>query len=60
MTYDEFSAKFIIRLSQQQAKAVQSIDGAVLLLAVPGSGTTATLVTRLATISAPKQKALTI
>lgn len=47
MTYDEFIAKFNIELSEQQAKAVQSIDGAVLLLAVPGSGKTTTLVTRL-------------
>ena len=33
--------------SQQQKAAVQAVNGAVLLLAVPGSGKTTVLVTRL-------------
>lgn len=47
ISYDEFAAKFGIQLNEQQAQAVQSTDDAVLLLAVPGSGKTTTLVTRL-------------
>lgn len=47
MTYEEFQDKYHIRLSMQQLTAVRSIDGPVLLLAVPGSGKTTVLVTRL-------------
>lgn len=36
-----------INLNPQQEAAVQAIDGPVLLLAVPGSGKTGVLVTRL-------------
>lgn len=47
MTYGEFCGKFHIQLNQQQSEAVQSVQGPVLLLAVPGSGKTTVLVTRL-------------
>lgn len=47
MTYEEFCEEYHIRLNRQQAEAAQSIRGAVLLLAVPGSGKTTVLVTRL-------------
>lgn len=47
MTYEEFQNKFPIQLNQQQSEAVRSVDGPVLLLAVPGSGKTTVLVTRL-------------
>lgn len=48
LSYTEFCDKFNIRLDEQQAQAVQSTDRAVLLLAVPGSGKTTTLITRVA------------
>ncbi len=47
MDYPEFAAKFHLTLNGQQARAVQSGGRAVLLLAVPGSGKTTTLVARL-------------
>ena len=47
MNWQEFEIKFPIELNQQQKKAVQKVDGPVLLLAVPGSGKTTVLVTRL-------------
>ena len=47
MTYEEFCAGFQIRLNEQQAEAVRSVEGPVLLLAVPGSGKTTVLITRL-------------
>ena len=47
MTYEQFQKQFHIQLNRQQAEAVRSIDGPVLLLAVPGSGKTTVLVTRL-------------
>ena len=43
----EFFDKHKIRLNEQQMEAVQSVEGPVLLLAVPGSGKTTVLVTRL-------------
>lgn len=48
LSYAEFCDKFNIRLDAQQAQAVQCTDRAVLLLAVPGSGKTTTLITRVA------------
>lgn len=48
MRYHEFKTKYKLKLSEQQEKAVRSVDGHVLLLAVPGSGKTTVLVTRLA------------
>ncbi len=47
MTYDEFCRNFRIQLNPQQTDAVRSVKGPVLLLAVPGSGKTTVLVTRL-------------
>lgn len=47
MQWKEFERKFPIKLNARQREAVQSVDGAVLLLAVPGSGKTTVLVTRL-------------
>nr|WP_289767322.1 ATP-dependent helicase [uncultured Acetatifactor sp.] len=47
MTYEEFCQKFHIHLTSQQTEAVRSIEGPILLLAVPGSGKTTVLVTRL-------------
>ena len=47
MTYSEFKTLYCVRLNPQQEAAVQQVDGPVLLLAVPGSGKTTVLVTRL-------------
>ena len=47
MQWQEFKDKYSIRLNEQQRAAVQSVNGPVLLLAVPGSGKTTVLVTRL-------------
>lgn len=47
MTQEEFSQRFLSRLNKQQKEAVQTVDGAILLLAVPGSGKTTVLITRL-------------
>ena len=47
MTEEEFSAQFMDRLNGDQQEAVRSVDGAVLVLAVPGSGKTTVLITRL-------------
>lgn len=47
MTHTEFEKKYLLNLNKQQREAVQTIDGAILLLAVPGSGKTTVLVTRL-------------
>ena len=45
MEWKEFETTFSVKLNQQEA--VQSTKGPVLLLAVPGSGKTTVLVTRL-------------
>ena len=45
--FKEFKNKYEIVLSQEQDRVVQSVEGAVLLLAVPGSGKTSTLIARL-------------
>ena len=47
MEWKEFETTFSVKLNQQQKEAVQSTKGPVLLLAVPGSGQTTVLVTRL-------------
>ena len=47
MEWKEFETTFSVKLNQQQKEAVQSTKGPVLLLAIPGSGKTTVLVTRL-------------
>ena len=47
MDYSQFKLKFSIHLDTQQEAAVQAVEGPALLLAVPGSGKTTVLVTRL-------------
>ena len=47
MTYEAFQSQFQIHLDPQQEAAVQQTEGPALLLAVPGSGKTTVLVTRL-------------
>ncbi len=47
MTENEFLNKYAAKLNDQQLTAVRTIDGPVLLLAVPGSGKTTVLVNRL-------------
>ncbi len=47
MNYQEFVNQFQINLNKQQTEAVKHIEGPILLLAVPGSGKTTVLVTRL-------------
>jgi len=47
MTQEEFSNTYLSRLNEQQRQAAQTVEGAILLLAVPGSGKTTVLVTRL-------------
>ncbi len=47
MDKEEFDRKYTGRLNRQQSEAVHAVEGAVLLLAVPGSGKTTVLVTRL-------------
>ena len=42
-----FEKKYMSRFNAQQRKAVRQVDGPILLLAVPGSGNTTVLVTRL-------------
>ncbi len=45
--YQEFKERYHVRLNKQQERALQAIEGAVLLLAVPGSGKTTVLVDRI-------------
>ncbi len=47
MTENEFYNKYAAKLNDQQLTAVRTINGPVLLLAVPGSGKTTVLVNRL-------------
>lgn len=47
MTFQDFINTYKITLSKQQMEAAQTVEGPVLLLAVPGSGKTTVLVTRL-------------
>ena len=47
MTYEEFKVQYPVRLNRQQEDAVRQTEGPILLLAVPGSGKTTALVTRL-------------
>lgn len=47
MQFEEFYQKYHLQLNKQQIEAVKTVDGPVLLLAVPGSGKTTVLVSRL-------------
>lgn len=47
ITWEEFENRYPVKLNEQQKAAVRSVEGPVLLLAVPGSGKTTVLVTRL-------------
>ena len=47
MTYEFFQKEYQLSLNDAQERAVRTVDGPVLLLAVPGSGKTTTLVARL-------------
>lgn len=46
MNFRQFCDKYNVLLTNQQATAVQRVDGATLLLAVPGSGKTTVIVAR--------------
>ena len=45
--FRQFKEKYHINLNRQQERAILSVEGSVLLLAVPGSGKTTVLVSRL-------------
>lgn len=64
MEWKEFETTFSVKLNQQQKEAVQSTKGPVLLLAVPGSGKTTVLVTRLGYViyckNIPPERILTV
>lgn len=47
MQIDDFLKAKKINLNSQQKKAVENIDGKILLLAVPGSGKTTVIVARI-------------
>lgn len=47
LSYKQFIEQFNIKLDNQQEAAVKQVDGPSLILAVPGSGKTTVLVTRL-------------
>lgn len=45
--YCDFKKKYSIQLNQQQERALLAVEGSILLLAVPGSGKTTVLISRL-------------
>ncbi len=47
MQFEEFVRRHGLKLNEAQCRAAQAVDGATLLLAVPGSGKTTVLVARL-------------
>ncbi len=50
MEFEAFRSRFSLRLDRQQEAAVRKIDGPVLLLAVPGSGKTTALLSRVGSL----------
>ena len=48
MEFSQWKERYSLSLDEQQEQAVQAVDGPVLLLAVPGSGKTTVLVSRVA------------
>lgn len=46
MEFSQWKERYSLSLDEQQEQAVQAVDGPVLLLAVPGSGKTTVLVSR--------------
>ena len=46
MNINDFCNKYNINLNSQQKEAVESVNGQTLLLAVPGSGKTTVIITR--------------
>ena len=46
MEFSQWKERYALSLDDQQEQAVQAVDGPVLLLAVPGSGKTTVLVSR--------------
>ena len=47
MTFEAFKKQYGLKLNNAQCEAAQAVEGPVLLLAVPGSGKTTVLVSRL-------------
>ena len=47
MNYEEFKTEYRLNPDPQQEQAVKAVEGPVMLLAVPGSGKTTVLVTRI-------------
>ncbi len=64
MDFISFMDRFPVKLNEQQRSAVCAVDGPVLLLAVPGSGKTTVLVSRLGYMihccNIPPEKILTL
>ncbi|MBR1629643.1 MAG: UvrD-helicase domain-containing protein, partial [Lachnospiraceae bacterium] len=64
MTFKDFKNRLSISLNDQQWEAVRAVEGPILLIAVPGSGKTTVLVTRIGFLigccGIPSQNILTI
>lgn len=64
MEFNEFIQRFNIKLNEQQKRAVLETEGALLLLAVPGSGKTTVIVSRIGymiyCLGVPPEKILTL
>ncbi|MGI6577208.1 MAG: ATP-dependent helicase [Eubacteriales bacterium] len=64
LTFEAFKLKYDIRLNPQQERAVRKTDGPALLLAVPGSGKTTVITTRVAylifCVGVPPEQILTL
>ncbi|MBQ6710957.1 MAG: UvrD-helicase domain-containing protein, partial [Clostridia bacterium] len=64
MTFDQYKARFALKLNRQQEAAVRQTEGPVLLLAVPGSGKTTALLARVGNLlycqEVPPEQILTV